>query len=211
MPHDAKAKAHARDAYAVGGAAYAADTTGIPLRTIQRWAEQNGWVHEPTPERVTGVAGVTYGVAPALNGHKKGATPTPSSPRRLGRRFLQESDAAREARERHRPRDAQAYMTGAAIAQDKARQAGVADDQEAHMQLTPEQMEVRLWAYLEKHKQVMDAAAGREQDGWEAHLRHPDRGYVERVRYQRRLDELLKANGYNYGEAMRQLRAEGWM
>ena len=49
MAHDEAAKARARDAYRQGGGAHAARITGIPLRTIQRWATEGGWVHELAP------------------------------------------------------------------------------------------------------------------------------------------------------------------
>jgi hypothetical protein len=149
MAHDEAAKARARDAYRQGGGAHAARITGIPLRTIQRWATEGGWVHELAPLEPENGAGGNGTPEPA--GSKNGATPSASFapvPRQLGQRFLAESaaflEAARAAREHHRARDAREYMTGAAIAQDKARQAGVTElDRPAVGSLAPEQETAR--------------------------------------------------------------------
>jgi hypothetical protein len=149
MAHDAAAKARPQDAYRQGGGAHAARITGIPLRTIQRWATEGCWIHELAPLKPGNGAGGNRAPEPA--GSKNGATPSASFaplPRQLGQRFLAESaaflDAARAAREHHRARDAREYMTGAAIAQDKARQAGVTElDRPAVGSLTPEQEAAR--------------------------------------------------------------------
>jgi hypothetical protein len=50
--HDQQAREHARTLYRQHGAAYAAEHTGIPERTIRRWALVEGW-----PQRMTVVAG----------------------------------------------------------------------------------------------------------------------------------------------------------
>jgi hypothetical protein len=146
MAHDPTAKARARDAYRQGGGAHAARITGIPLRTIQRWATEGGWVHELAPLPLDPEPGAGDNGAPLLAASKNGAAPSASFaplPRQLGQRFLAESaaflDAARAAREHHRSRDAREYMLGAAIAQDKARQAGVVDLERSGPWLTPEQ------------------------------------------------------------------------
>jgi hypothetical protein len=149
MAHDAAAKARARDAYRQGGGTHATRITGIPLRTIQRWATAGGWVHELAPLDPADGAGGNGAPEPA--GSKNGATPSASFaplPRQLGQRFLAESaaflEAARAAREHHRARDAREYMTGAAIAQDKARQAGVTElEPSPGWSLTPEQEQAR--------------------------------------------------------------------
>jgi transposase len=52
--HDQHAREHAKRLYRQHGAAYAAEHTGIPERTIRRWALAEGW-----PQRMTVVAGRT--------------------------------------------------------------------------------------------------------------------------------------------------------
>jgi hypothetical protein len=56
-PHDIAAKHQARQVYAQHGAQAAADTTGISVRSIRRWASTERWprrlaVADPTPEKV---------------------------------------------------------------------------------------------------------------------------------------------------------------
>jgi hypothetical protein len=56
-PHDDAAKRQARQVYETHGAQAAADTTGIPVRSIRRWALAERWprrltVADPTPEKV---------------------------------------------------------------------------------------------------------------------------------------------------------------
>jgi hypothetical protein len=56
-PHDDAARRRARQVYETHGAQAAADTTGIPVRSIRRWASAERWprrlaVAVPTPEKV---------------------------------------------------------------------------------------------------------------------------------------------------------------
>lgn len=50
--HNPQAREQAKTLYSQRGAAYAAEQTGIPERTIRRWALAEGW-----PQRMTVVAG----------------------------------------------------------------------------------------------------------------------------------------------------------
>jgi hypothetical protein len=193
MAHDEAAKARARDAYRQGGGAHATRTTGIPMRTIQRWTTEGGWVHELAPLDPGDGAGGNGAPEPA--GSKNGATPSVSLaplPRQLGQRFLVESvaflEAARAAREHHRARDAREYMTGAAIAQDKARQAGVTElDRPAVGPLTPEQEAARnartmalllVWFHrmLEREPEAVLDTAQRMVDAATEAVRRRDQG-----------------------------------
>jgi hypothetical protein len=225
--HDRATRARARQLAETEGIAAAAEVTGVPRATLYRWAERDGWTLHRDNE--TGAAeaddqkGNPSHSGSAVSFRGNGDHADPLGPRQLGRRFQAEAaaflDAARAARERQRPRDAQSYVLAAAIATDKARAAGVTDDQDSLEPLTLQQREVQWWAFRAQLAATRDTLAARgtagveglddiAPRGWDAHLDHPDPEYVARVRYQRRLDALIR-EGLSVREAVQRCHKEG--
>jgi hypothetical protein len=66
--YDPQAREQAKTLYAQRGAAYAAEQTGIPERTIRRWALADGWQHRMTVVTGQGTADGSSGRAAAILG-----------------------------------------------------------------------------------------------------------------------------------------------
>jgi hypothetical protein len=142
QPHDPGARAQAKQLYLAHGSARAAELTGIPQRTIRRWARSGHWRPQPATDHQApdqGVAGVAASGGQALQPPKGavaafGWQPHAVLERLTGELWAELDDLARW-RAAGRPREARdtAVVCGilADKCQDLAKQIGASDDQGA--------------------------------------------------------------------------------
>jgi hypothetical protein len=124
QPHDAARKAQARTIYEAKGSRAAADQTGLPRRTVNAWAKQDGWqrplaAKQPGNQRFRVVASV--GQAGGDQAKRVGPGWQPQRVLdRLAWELWAELDTLAGYREARKPREARDSAVQVGILVDKA-------------------------------------------------------------------------------------------